>query len=97
MTEGIATGIAYIAYARFIMNNPINATAFGIAYKQGEFSTKVDDSTLIRASNEARKIGEAYLEGCVTYANSLGLLSCSKKEYKESPRRIHSVGRGVKL
>ena len=92
-TEGLLSAIAYIAYARFIMNNPINATAFGVRYKDGEFSTKVDDIVLVRNSNEARKIGEAYLEGVVKCLSAYGLLGCCRRKYSEVPRRIVRIGR----
>lgn len=78
MTEGLRTGIAYLAYSRFVMNNPVNPTAFGVRYKNGEFSTEVEDSVLARTAAEARKIGEAYLAKAVEYARFLGLLpSCA--------------------
>lgn len=78
MTEGLRTGIAYLAYARFIMNNPVNPTAFGVRYKNGEFSTEVEDSVIARTAAEARKIGEAYLAKAMEYIKALGLLpSCT--------------------
>lgn len=91
-TEGLLTAIAYIAYARFIMNNPINATAHGVVFKAGEFSTRVDDTVLVRNSNEARKIGEAYLEGVVKCLAAYRLLGCRRK-YSEVPRRIVRIKR----
>lgn len=90
-TEGLITAVAYIAYARFIMNNPINATAHGVVYKNGEFSSKVDDIALVRNSNEARKIGEAYLEGVVRCLTAYGLLG--RRKYSEVPRRIVRIKR----
>lgn len=75
-TEGVRTAIAYTAYARFLTNNPINPTAFGVKYKNGEFSSDVDNVAIARASSEAIKISEAYLNGVVDYARFLGLLPC---------------------
>ncbi len=92
-TEGLLTAIAYTAYARFIMNNPINATAHGVVFKAGEFSTKVDDVVLVRNSNEARKIGEAYLDGVVKCLGAYGLLGCCRRKYTEVPRRIVRIKR----
>ncbi len=78
MTDGLKTGIAYLAYSRFVMNNPINPTAFGVRYKNGEFSTEVEDSVLARTAAEARKVGEAYLAKAMEYVKALGLLpSCA--------------------
>lgn len=76
MTEGLKVGVAYLVYSRFVMNNPINPTAFGVRYKNGEFSTEVEDQVLARASSEARKIGEAYLYKAVAYLKTLNLLPC---------------------
>lgn len=95
-TEGLKCAIAYIAYQRFSMNNPINATAFGMRYKDGEFSSRVEDNVLVRNANESRKIGEAYLLNAVDCAKAFGLLDCCKNRYVESPRRIIRVRR-VKL
>lgn len=91
-SEGLKTAIAYIAYSRFIVNNPINPTAFGVRYKDGEFSTRVEDNIIIRSSNEARNIGEAYLEKAINHLKALQLLTpCT--EYKESPARKIIIGR----
>lgn len=90
-SEGLKIAIAYIAYSRFIVNNPINPTAFGVRYKDGEFSTRVEDNIIIRSSNEARNIGEAYLEKAINHLRALRLLTpCT--EYKESPARKIIIG-----
>lgn len=91
-SEGLKVAIAYIAYSRFIVNNPINTTAFGVRYKDGEFSTRVEDNIIVRSSNEARNIGEAYLEKAINHLKALRLLTqCT--EYKESPARKIIIGR----
>ena len=90
-SAGLIAAIAYIAYARFIVNNPINATAFGVLYKDGEFSSRVEDTVLVRNSSEARKIGEAYLANVIEHLGTLGLIHC--KTYVEAPRGIYRVGR----
>lgn len=90
-SEGLKIAIAYIAYSRFIVNNPINPTAFGVRYKDGEFSTRVEDNIIVRNSNEARNIGEAYLEKAINHLKALQLLTpCT--EYKESPARKIIIG-----
>lgn len=91
-SEGLKIAIAYIAYSRFIVNNPINPTAFGVRYKDGEFSTRVEDNIIVRSSNEARNIGEAYLEKAINHLKALQLLTpCT--EYRESPARKIIIGR----
>lgn len=91
-SEGIITAIAYLAYSRFLMNNSTNATAFGVVYKNGEFSQAVNDNILIRNSKEANKIGEAYLREVVEHCRSMGLLEC--KGFKERRPMMIRVGRG---
>ncbi len=85
-SAGLVPAIAYIAYSRFIMNNPVNATAFGVVHKLGEFSAQVNDNILVRTANEARKIGKAYLTNVIEYLNIIGLLgrSCCSKTYSSS-------------
>lgn len=91
-SEGLKIAIAYIAYSRFVVNNPISPTAFGVRYKDGEFSTRVEDNILIRSSNEARNIGEAYLEKAINHLKAMRLLTpCT--EYKESPTHKIIIGR----
>lgn len=90
-SEGIVTAIAYIAYSRFIMNNGTNITAFGVKLKNGEFSSDVSDTVMVRNSNEARKIGEAYLQAVVEHCKSMGLLPCH--EYHQQRPNMLRVGR----
>ncbi len=89
-SNGIVAATAYIAYSRFIVNNPINITAFGVRYKDGEFSSRTEDNAIVRASNDARRIGEAYFEEVTAHCSSLGLLEC--RPYTEAPRHIVRVG-----
>lgn len=75
---GLIAAISYLTYARFLINNPITVTAFGVKYKTTQYSQNVDDYVLIRASNDARKIGEAYLAKSVEQLKAFGLLDCRK-------------------
>ncbi len=93
--EGLRTAVAYLAYSRFLLNNPINPTAFGVVYKDGEFSTRADDAIAARAAAEAAKIGEAYLTKCIAYLYDLKLLPPCKT-YTPSPVR-DTVVRRIKL
>ena len=66
-SAGLVSAVAYLAYSRLLLQNPINVTAYGVVFKQGEYSEAVDSTTLLRASKEAEKIGLAYLKQCVDY------------------------------
>lgn len=73
-TEGLNIAIAYLAYSRFIMNNGVNPTAYGVKFKDSDFSTSVEFAALNRASSEAKKLGEAYLTKEIEHLQALGLL-----------------------
>ena len=67
--EGLKKAMGYLVYSRFVRNQNINATAFGIVAKQGQFSETVDEKTIVRIANDAEKIGLEYLKQCVNYLN----------------------------
>lgn len=91
-SAGIAAATAYHAYSRFVINNPVNTTAFGVVHKNGEFSSQVNDNILLRTSNEARKIGDAYFDHVAGHLRSLGLMECCGR-VKDVPRTIMPVRR----
>lgn len=91
-SEGLSAAIAYIAYARFVVNNPINVTAFGVKTKSSAYSENVSDTILIRSANDAQKIGEAYLQKCVEQLRTMGLIECL--EYREgASSKYHVIGK----
>ena len=85
-SQGLSAAIAYIAYARFVVNNPINVTAFGVKTKSSAYSENVSDTILIRSANDAQKIGEAYLAKCVEQLKSFGLIECRRYSAGASSR-----------
>lgn len=66
---GLRAAMGYLVYSRFVRNQNINATAFGIVAKQGQFSETIDEKTIVRIANDAEKIGLEYLKQCVDYLN----------------------------
>ncbi|MDR1544958.1 MAG: hypothetical protein LBS50_11275 [Prevotellaceae bacterium] len=80
-SEGLYSAIAYLAYSRFMKNNQLNVTAFGVVFKQGEFSEKADEKTIVRMSNEAHSIGMEYLSQVVNYLKFSNII-CYKKNVK---------------
>ena len=67
---GLRAAMGYLVYSRFVRNQNVNATAFGIVVKQGQFSETVDEKTIVRTANDAEKIGLEYLRQVVDYINS---------------------------
>jgi hypothetical protein len=91
-TQGLITAIAYLAYHRFLPNHPLNATAFGVVTKNGEFSEPAEEKSLVRASNEAKNIGYAILNEAVDCMTAFGLMGgCRPKS--TGPVRFVKVGR----
>lgn len=66
---GIKKAMGYLVYSRFVRNQNVNVTAFGVVAKQGQFSDAVDEKTIIRIANDAEKIGLNYLNNCIDFIN----------------------------
>lgn len=60
--EGIKPVLCYLAYARYVLNSNVNATAYGTVRKKTEESEQVDDKTVQRLSNQAYAGALAYWE-----------------------------------
>jgi hypothetical protein len=65
--DGLKVATAYFAYARFISNQGINITRYGIVKKMNENSEAVDAATVDRLAGNARSIGLAYLNQVETF------------------------------
>lgn len=89
---GLTKGTAYLVYARMIINNPVNVTAFGVVNKNGNFSSNTSDNDMIRASNSAKNTGEDVLKKTVEHLKALNLLVC-KQRYKRPLNKYVKVGR----
>ena len=79
--EGLKKALGYLVYSRFVRNQNVNVTAFGIVAKNAEFSEKVDDRTIVRTANDAEKIGLEYLKQCTDYIN-FGKKKSDKRNFK---------------
>ena len=89
--SGLYEAIGYLAYSRFVRNQPVNSTAFGIVAKQGQFSEQVDSKTLISVANDAEKIGLQYLKECVDFLN-FGKEIDQQRPFK-GKRKFIAIGR----
>lgn len=78
---GLRQAMGYLVYSRFVRNQNVNATAFGLVAKQGQFSDPVDDRSIVRIANDAEKIGLEYLRQCVDYLN-FGKSGCTTKNLR---------------
>lgn len=66
---GLTHAIAYLAYARFVLNQSVNVTPFGMMQKSSEFGTPASSATILAMSRESEKIGMEHLRQCVEYIN----------------------------
>lgn len=78
---GLKAAICMLAYARFLPNNIINVTPFGVKEKLSIDSNTVDNKTLFYQINETRKIGLAYLQQVVDYLN---INTCKNKKINKN-------------
>lgn len=70
--EGLKVATAYLAYARFMRNNQVNVTPYGVATKIGEESATTEHRIVVVQAQEAENIGQAMLAEAVRYWNSVG-------------------------
>lgn len=91
--EGLISAIAYLSYSRFVINNAVNVTAFGVVFKQTQFSEKVDEATLFRHANETKKIGFEYLSQCYEYLKFKGYFDNCCKTKIIGKRKFKAIGR----
>jgi hypothetical protein len=88
---GLREAIGYLSYSRFIRNNSVSVTAFGVVVKQGDFSQPADEKTIVRIANESEKIGLEYLNQCIGYLKFIGKI-CEEKKTK-THLKFKSIGR----
>lgn len=65
--EGLRVAVAYLAYARFIRNQSINVTPFGVVQKVSDESTPTSDRNIAAAAADAERVGKAYLLATIKY------------------------------
>ena len=89
--KGLKAAVSLLAYGRFILNNAVNATPFGVQRKSALDSEPVDDKTLFRHANEARNAGLAYLNQCLEYLNTMNE-PCRKNTGRTAGKKINVIG-----
>lgn len=89
---GLKAAVSLLAYARFVLNNGINATPFGVKEKLTLDSSSVTDKALFRHANEAENTGLAYLQQCIDYLSFTNGL-CGKGRKVAGIRKLKSVGK----
>lgn len=86
---GLREAMGYLSYSRFIRNQNVNTTAFGVVIKKADYSEPADDRTITRVANDAEKIGQEYLHQCIEYLRYIGKIdSCRVISRKRKFRKI---------
>jgi len=88
---GLISAISYLTYARAIMQNSINFTAFGVVVKKTDTSEPASDTAIIRASNQAKKTGLAILGQVIEYLRCKKLLPCTTRNLRHK-RKFKVIG-----
>lgn len=70
--EGLKVATAYLAYARFMRNNQVNVTPYGVVTKIGDESATTEHRIVVAQAQEAENIGQAMLAEAVRYWDSVG-------------------------
>lgn len=69
--EGIGAALAYFAYARFLENQQITITAFGVVQKETPYSSNVDARVLQQRTTQARSGALAYWMQAAKYLTDM--------------------------
>lgn len=88
---GLKAAVSLLAYARFLPNNAINVTPFGVKEKLSVDSNDISDKALFRQINEARNTGLAYLQQVLDYLSYYGS-NCGKTKNVTSSK-FRAVGK----
>ena len=88
---GLNDALGHLTYSRFVRNQNVNATAFGIVQKQGQFSEPVDDKTIVRIAKDAENVGQEYLKQCICYLKFIKKID-EHKSFKKT-YKFKTIGR----
>lgn len=89
---GLKAAVSLLAYARFVLNNSINATPFGVKEKLTLDSNNVGDKALFRHANEAENTGKAYLNQCLEYIR-FDMDKCGYKVPQVGVKKFKAIGK----
>lgn len=91
---GLKVAVSYYVYAQNIMSGDIESTRFGMVMKNGEYSSRVSGKERSDAYNNALEVAKAYLQECVGYCLSAGLIKrAGKSKYAVGGITIRRIGR----
>lgn len=92
MFEGIKVATAYLAYARFLRNNQVNVTPYGVVAKIGEESSSTEYGLVASRAAEAENIGRALLADAMRYWSSV-TDACACGKAQRTKRKFVAIGK----
>lgn len=92
--EGIKSVLAYLSYARYVLNSNVEATAFGTVNKITAESKHVDEKTITRLHEQAYAGAMSYWEDVVKYieVQDFELWECKEKK-RSFPIRVRGLSK----
>lgn len=94
--EGLLTAIAYLAYSRFVLNQGVAVTAFGVVQKAAQYSEPIEEAAIVRLSDDAKQRGITALAGVVAYLKAAGYITTEEaresKNNTKFTRRYKAIG-----
>ena len=89
---GLHTAMAYYIYAQNIMVGDFQSTRFGMVVKNDDYSQHLTPKERSDAYNNALEVANRYMQECVDYCLSVGLIEAKGKKYLSGSVAIRKIG-----
>lgn len=89
---GLRMAVAYYVYAQNIMVGDYQSTRFGMVVKNDDYSDRLSAKERSDAYNNALEVAHQYMDDCVEYCKSAGLLETQGKSGWSGSVTIRKIG-----
>ncbi len=89
---GLHTAIAYYVYAQNIMVGDFQSTRYGMVVKNDDYSQHLSSKERSDAYNNALEVANRYMQECVDYCISVGLIEAKGRNYLSGSVTIRKIG-----
>lgn len=91
--SGLARASAYYTYAKIVLNNQTNITAWGAVQKNIPESTPMVDSSINKTYNDAKAMADRYMSECIDYISAVIYPTrCCGSSHTSSKTIITAIG-----
>ena len=91
--SGLARASAYYTYAKIVLNNQTNITAWGAVQKNIAESTPMMDSSINKTYNDAKAMADRYMSECIDYISTVIYATrCGGQSLQSSKTIIKAIG-----